>query len=184
VQDKQEKAKVKPVGKMRSWFIRGEVRTTSVYQKVTKKGTTKYEKKYHDILPYAKRIEARTKEEALNQYRAMAADDLNMEGYAKTTEVDDIFIDDIKDEGAFKARGEANSLMRDALPVDYEFIPDEKSLLKHTGECVVDQFVGVYGPLIKKLTKQSFVDLCYEFNGTSKLDRGIIDDETGETVWS
>ncbi len=86
-------------GKMRSWFIRGEVRTTSVYQKVTKKGTTKYEKKYHDILPYAKRIEARSKEEALDSYRAMAADDLNMEGYDKTTEVDEIFVGVVKDEG-------------------------------------------------------------------------------------
>ena len=48
---------------------------------------------------------------------------------------------------------------------------------------MIDTFVGIYGPLIKKLTRDYFIELCYEVKGinmmTNKnhLDQGIDEDE-------
>ena len=50
----------------------------------------------------------------------------------------------------------------------YHFIPSDDKLLLNEGFCVIDQFVGIYGPKIKKLTRDYFEDLCKEFYGVSK----------------
>jgi len=48
---------------------------------------------------------------------------------------------------------------------------------------VIDTFVGIYGPLTKKLTRDYFIKLCCEVKGinmmTNKnhLDQGIDEDE-------
>ena len=77
-------------------------------------------------------------------------------------------------------------LMKSAKVVDYDFIPENKDLLKNDGFCVIDNFVGTYGKRIKKITQDYFIDLCYQVRGEkspnetkqiSRLDDGINDDE-------
>jgi len=56
-------------------------------------------------------------------------------------------------------------LMKAAKVVAYDFIPENKDLLKNEGFCVIDNFVGTYGKRIKKLTQDYFIGLCYEVRG-------------------
>ena len=87
----------------------------------------------------------------------------------------------ITSEKSFKASPEHNQLMKAAAPVDYSFVPADKSLLKNDGFCVLDQFIGIYGVKIKHLTKDYFIELCYKVRGEhqpakkeiSALDVGI-----------
>ncbi len=84
--------------------------------------------------------------------------------------------------------------MRAASPVEYSFIPADYSLLKNDGFCVRDQFLGIYSPLIKHLTEDYFIDLCYQVRGEqrpskkiiSALDVGIegIEDDSDEEAWN
>ena len=73
--------------------------------------------------------------------------------------------------------------MKSAKPIKYNFFQSDVQYLKENGFCVIDTFVGIYGPLIKKLTRDYFIKLCYEVKGinmmTNKnhLDQGIDEDE-------
>ncbi len=53
-------------------------------------------------------------------------------------------------------------LMRSADHVEYDFIPSDDKLLQNDGFCVLDVFLGIYSKLIKKLTREFFIDLCYQ----------------------
>ena len=73
-------------------------------------------------------------------------------------------------------------LMKSALNMEYNFIPEDYKLLQNEGFCVLDNFLGTYAPLIKKLTREFFIDLCYQVRGEikpaeikqiSSLDAGI-----------
>jgi len=83
----------------------------------------------------------------------------------------------------FNASSENNMMMKSAKPIKYNFFQSDDQYLKENGFCVIDIFVGIYGPLIKKLTRDYFIKLCYEVKGinmmTNKnhLDQGIDEDE-------
>ena len=74
-------------------------------------------------------------------------------------------------------------MMKSAKPIKYNFFESDDQYLKENGFCVIDTFVGIYGPLIKKLTRDYFIKLCYEVKGinmmTNKnhLHQGIDEDE-------
>ena len=59
-------------------------------------------------------------------------------------------------------------MMRSADDVAYNCIREDKDLLKNEGFCVLDSFLGTYAPLIKKLTREFFIDLCYVVRGEIK----------------
>jgi hypothetical protein len=52
-------------------------------------------------------------------------------------------------------------ILRSADNIEYDFIPEDTKLLQNEGFCVIDNFLGTYAPLIKKLTRGFFIDLCY-----------------------
>jgi hypothetical protein len=103
-------------------------------------------------------------------------------------------ISSIYAEKSFKASSENDQLMKAAAPVDYSFVPADTSLLKNNGFCVLDQFLGIYEPLIKHLNKDAFIDLCYQVRGEqrpakkiiSALDVGIegIEDGSDSEAWT
>ena len=53
----------------------------------------------------------------------------------------------------FNASSENNIMMKSAKPIKYNFFESDDQYLKENGFCVIDTFVGIYGPLIKKLTR-------------------------------
>ena len=73
--------------------------------------------------------------------------------------------------------------MNSAKPIKYNFFESDDQCLKDNGLCVIDTFVWIYGPLIKNLTVDYFIKLCYEVKGinmtTNKnhLEEGIVEDE-------
>ena len=81
-------------------------------------------------------------------------------------------------------------MMKRSVRVCYNFIPDDASLLKNNEEidmCVPTQFLAIYSPLIKKLTNESFINLCYKVRGdnqisptTNLLDAGVDSDDDEE----
>ena len=87
-------------------------------------------------------------------------------------------------------------MMRSDEVVNYNFIPHDDHLLNNDGFCVIDNFVGVYGKLITKLTTESFIDMCYDVRGEVKpnaikqistLDHDLSDDEDDEpksAIWT
>ena len=71
-------------------------------------------------------------------------------------------VNSVSSESDFTASSESSQFMKASSPVEYSFIPADVSLLKNTGFCVLDQFVGIYGPLKKHLTEEHFIKLCYQ----------------------
>ena len=73
-----------------------------------------------------------------------------------------MFIDDIAVESSYKASHESKSLMREAIKVEYSFIPSDDKHLKTPGFCVPDQIDAIYGKLDKKLSRDNFIKQCYD----------------------
>ena len=48
--------------------------------------------------------------------------------------------------------------MRKASAVRYGFLPEDAKHQKNAGTCVIDNFVGIYGPLIKHMTRDYFLN--------------------------
>ena len=57
-------------------------------------------------------------------------------------------------------------LMRSADPTIYDFIPSDNSLSKNNGFCVVDIITEIYSPLLKRLSRESFIEsVCWIEHG-------------------
>ena len=54
-----------------------------------------------------------------------------------------MFIDDISVESNHKASHESKSLMREAIKVEYSFLPSDDKRLKTPGFCVPDQIDAI-----------------------------------------
>ena len=64
-------------------------------------------------------------------------------------EVDDVFVDDVITESRYTPGHESKSLMREAFPIEYSFIPADDKHLQSPGSCVPDQIDAIYGQLNK-----------------------------------
>ena len=155
-------------GKMKQFFVKGIVHTISKYQKTTNKTVKQYDKEYHDKLVTAKTIVAIDEEAAKRQFRDLIHIEMSLEHYSKVTKVAGIDITQVKKITDYNPKAEADTNMKAATFPKYHFIPSDDKHLENEGFCVVDQFVGIYGPKIKKLTRTYFEDLCKEFYGVSK----------------
>jgi hypothetical protein len=95
---------------------------------------------------------------------------------------------------SFSPASTGGQMMKAVSPVEYSFVPADTSLLNNKGFCVLDQFLGIYSPLIKHLNKDYFIDLCYQVRGEqrpakkmiSALDVGIegIEDDSDSEAWN
>ena len=137
--------------------------------------------------PFAIPIKAKNRAEAEEKYHAKAGEhfistrsgeDSNVN---KSTKFTGATIGSVSSERSFTATSENSQFMKGANNVEYSFIPADTSLLKNEGFCVLDQFIGIYGPMIKHLTNEHFIKMCYQVRGEvqpekkkiSELDIGI-----------
>ena len=182
-----------------TFFVSGVIHTVITYkQKLKKTGTIK-ERKYNVDTPCALPIKAKNKEEAIEKFIKDApitgdgsGEDSNM---AKTKASAGASVSSAVPMSSFSATTTGSQFMKAVSPIEYSFIPADTSLLKNNGFCVLDQFLGIYSPLIKHMTKEYFIDLCYEVRGEqrpakkmiSALDVGIedlTDDEGEPDAWN
>ena len=168
----------------KKYFINGTVKTSQTWIE-TRRGKEHKHTKMTSLVahPFAQTIEAKTPEEAKAIYKRLAENDFNQSGYHLEESVDDagITIEKVVDVSELNASPTKTRKMKAATKVQYEFIPSNDDLDTGAGYCVPDQFLGCYGPLIKKLTMRYFIDLCCEFYGVSPLDFGM---DRDDDVWS
>ena len=177
----------------------GIVHSIDTYkQKITKAGKIN-ERTYPINTPYATQIKARNETEAKEKFKKEAVENSGANSTPdsntqKTRQAQGASVNSVQSASSFSAASEGSQLMRAASPVEYSFIPADYSLLKNNGFCVLDQFLGIYSPLIKHLTKDYFIDLCYQVRGEqrpakkiiSALDVGIegIEDDSDTEAWN
>ena len=64
--------------------------------------------------------------------------------------------------------------LQSASHAQYDFIQQEVKFLKNKCECVIDNFLGLYEPLIKKLNRNTLLNDIHTFyNPNSALDNDI-----------
>ena len=163
-------------GKKRTYFVKGTITVKSQYVTTTKSKERKVnEKVYEDKQKLGLTIEATSKEQAEAQFKQQARDTFDDRGalgeesdqFKKST-VDNVeinFVDEV-----VPGRSEAHTPMRNSTPVTYGFIPEDAKHQKHEGFCVIDNFVGIYNPLIKHMTKDYFISLVHKHTEDSKYD--------------
>ena len=66
--------------------------------------------------------------------------------------------------------------MRGSTPVQYDNIKNCDKLDRKIGKCVIDNFLGVYMPHIKKLNEHKFISMCEEYYRINSID--------DEDVWT
>ena len=187
--------------KIKTFFVSGVIKSSETYNGIFKK-TGEIKTKTYQLYrePFALHIKAKSREEAEQKFHKRAEEHFNT---SRPTEDSNInrtrtftgaTITSVSAESSFTASSEITQLMKASSPVEYSFIPADVSLLKNDGFCVLDQFLGIYGPLKKHLTKDHFIKLCYQVRGEiqpekkkiSDLDRGIegIEDDSDSEAWS
>ena len=155
---------------LKDYFVSGITTRTITYQQQMKKTGTIKPKSFDIDTPFAVPIKAKSKQDAEEKAQAWSAStwisgkdhDSNS---AKTVKFKSAKINSVEPKSSFTAASEGSQLMRAANPVEYSFIPTDHSLIKTPGFCVLDQFLGIYSPLIKHLNKDYFINLCYEVRG-------------------
>ena len=202
ITDKYSKAE-SAIGKLsrpttQTYFVSGIIHSVITYkQKLKKTGEVK-ERSYNIDTPHAKQIKAKNKEEAMKMFESdvdpitgLGGEDSNT---AKTKAGAGASATSAVYMSSFSSASTGSQLMKAVSPVEYSFVPADVSLLKNNGFCVLDQFLGIYEPLIKHLNKDYFIDLCYQVRGEqrpakkiiSALDVGIegIEDDSDSEAWS
>jgi hypothetical protein len=150
----------------KTWLIKGEVTVKSKYYRTTKKtgDKTLLDKEYEDKLIISHQVQASSKEEAEEVFKKRVHDEVQHEegdGDSNVIKSSKVQGTNVTSAVAVDNPGqsEAHSRMRKASYVRYGFVPSEDKYLKHEGFCVVDNFVGMYSPHIKKLTREYFEQL-------------------------
>ena len=184
---------------LRDYFVSGTTHHIITYEQKLKKAGTIKARSYEIETPFAVPIKAKNKEDAEEKAQAWSAKTWILgegaDSYAgKSKKFTGAKIKSVSPITNFTPAREGSQLMRAAQPVEYSFIPTDHSLIKTPGFCVLDQFLGIYSPLIKHMNKDYFINLCYEVRGEqrpakkiiSALDVGIegIEDDSDSEAWT
>ena len=170
---KDRNKKVAEANQLNTFFIKGKVHATVKYSKTTNKGTVEYPKEFKEEYPEGKEVRAKSLEAAKDIFMKQAAADFDFDrGYWKTVHVNSVEITSATPITAYKAINQGDVLMKAAKIPKYHFIPSDDRLLENDGFCVLDQLVGIYGPLIRKLTRPYVVEKCNEFYGVEPMTLG------------
>ena len=120
-------------------------------------------------------IKAANIEEARRIFEQEARDDYSNDYYSHVSFIDEItFTNDLNVSSLGHTETHDMFLMA-ASPTQYDFLQEEVQFLQDKNECVIDNFLGVYGPLIKKLNRETLLrDITNFYNGSSSaLDEGV-----------
>ena len=186
--------------KEQTFFVKGVIKSSITYEKEFKKnGEIKALTYDNPDETFVLKVKAKDKATAEKIFEAGAK-----EHYTTTNPDEDsnvkrskkfqgATISSIIPESSFRTETESSQLMRASTHVQYSFIPEDTTHLKTEGFCVLDQFLGRYEGAIKKLNRESFIELCYHVRGEvrpskkeiSALDRGIegIEDDDRPNAW-
>ena len=116
-------------------------------------------------------IKAANIEEARRIFEQEARDDYSNDYYSHVSFIDEItFTNDLNVSSLGHTETHDMFLMA-ASPTQYDFLQEEVQFLQDKNECVIDNFLGVYGPLIKKLNRETLLrDITNFYNSpTSAL---------------
>ena len=121
-----------------------------------------------NIVPRSEVIKARSEKEAKEQFASMMneSNEMGIRWYQaesaqyNTYKILSINVDSVFVEINVKHHDEKEMKMKSVYPVRYEFIPSDEKHLKEEGFCVIDQISSIYGPLLKKLSKDNFIQQC------------------------
>ena len=152
-------------GKKRTYFVKGTVTVNTRYITTNPKSKERKmnDKVFQDKPKYGLTIEATSREQAEAQFKQQAqatrtvdASDEDTMKY-KSSMVENVEVNFVEE--VIPGRSEAQTPMRRACPVQCSFIPEDAKHQKNDGFCVIDNFIGIYGPLIKHMTKYYFISL-------------------------
>ena len=168
----------------RAYFVKGTLTVRSQY--VTTNGKTKERKLnpkvFIDQRPVGFEVMATSKEDAEKQWKikveaTTAADDSDImgeesESFVKST-VEKSDVNSVT--AVSNGKSEAHTPMKKSCAVKYGFIPEDATHQKNEGFCVIDNFVGIYNPLIKRMTREYFIEKVNKKIGPNHngLDEGI-----------
>ena len=150
----------------KNYFVKGTLKVKSQYYTTNAKTKERRlnPKVFHDDRVVGLNISATSKEDAEKQWQIQAkasVDDSDIMGEESATfvqsSVEGVSVSSVT--VAAQGKSEAHTPMKKSTPVKYGFIPEDAKHQKNEGFCVIDNFVGIYGPLIKRVTRESIVDM-------------------------
>ena len=200
----QQKATIKKLipKKLSNFFIRANVRYTTTYERTNKNRKTKLIHTYHHPVIRSQNINetisARSQADAQRQFESNISTQVDNHDHEnssskKSTSIDDITYDQILNESTLSNQSTNHMMMKRANVMNYNFLPETYHAINpDDGFCVPNTFIGIYGPLIKKLTLEYFTDLCFLVRGEkpnetkqiSSLDKDINDDDEEKAIWT
>ena len=152
--------------KLERFFMKANLTYSTIYEKTNKHRKTKelhtssYKRIEHQVVELP--VWASSKEDARIKFENEITDDMEeRDNYKKFRKVDQFDIVQETPESDYHQQESKKMMMKSADHVIYDFIPSDDKLLKNDGFCVLDVFLGTYAPLIKKLTRDYFINLCY-----------------------
>ena len=159
--------------------LRGKFDVETIYNK-----DKKQKKYYSEKVPVLKQILARNEAEAKKLWEQQIINDFENDNSGDSST--DLLKRNISNASSSIVYGPnsssnyispSNTFMRSSTPLKYDFILSDHSLEQNEGFCVIDNFVSNYSQYIKTLTKERFINLCYEalaiIKKPSPLDEGL-----------
>jgi hypothetical protein len=188
----------------KTYHLTADIERTIRYKnkkyKQTGEGPQLYQKKYSveeasnvtkgNKLVYSLPVQARSIEEAQQIFLELMQADFNDDSYSYVASIDNVTFTSNLDLKTLKSTKTEFMYLRRASQVKYDFIKEEVKFLKHYDECVIDNFIGIYGDKIKNFTRESLIQQISDYYNPkddcqpkSPLDEGI-NIKHVENTWS